>query len=117
MPAKPRKSKPDRPTTIVLRLPGKYKNQLIDYCDGLGIPYTNWAVHALLAQMNAGLGVPPPPPAVAPVPSQVDQLHAYLRGERLLLPCGREGDSCPGTESPERVGGYDFCPECHIRVM
>lgn len=116
MPAKPRKSRADKPAVIVLRLPGHLKNRLIDYCDSLGVPYTNWAVLALLAQMDAGLGVPAPPPAVAPIPSQVDQLHAYLRGERLTLPCGREGTSCPGTESPERVAGFGFCPECRIRV-
>ena len=117
MPAKPRKSRPDKPTTIVLRLPGKYKNRLIDHCKALGVPYTNWAVLALLRQLDAELGVPPAPPAVASVPSHLDQLHAYLRGEKLLLPCGREGMSCPGTESPEPIAGFHFCPECHIRVM
>lgn len=116
MPAKPRKSKPDKPAVIVLRLPGKYKNRMIEHCARLGVPYTNWAVHALLRQMDDDLGVPPAPPAVAPIPSQVEQLHAYLRGEKLLLPCGREGDSCAGTDHPERIAGYDFCPECRIRV-
>jgi hypothetical protein len=116
MPAKPRKSKPDKPAVIVLRLPGHLKNSLIDHARRKGVPYTNWAVHALRAQMDADLGVPPPPPAVAPLPTQVDQLHAYLRGEKLLLPCGREGTSCPGTLNPESVAGYYFCPECRIRV-
>ena len=116
MPARPRKSRPDKPAVIVLRLPGRLKNQLIDYCDSIGVPYTNWAVLALIRQMEAELDIPPPPPAAAPLPSQVDQLHAYLRGERLLLPCGREGLSCAGTERPERIAGFDFCPECNIRV-
>lgn len=117
MPARPRKSRPDKPAVIVLRLPGKYKNRLIDHCERLGVPYTNWAVHALLRQMDSDLGVPPAPPAAAPIPSEVDQLHAYLRGEKLTLPCGREGTSCPGTERPEPIAGFHFCPECHIRVM
>jgi hypothetical protein len=117
MPAKPRKSKPDKPAVIVLRVPGHIKNRMIEHADKHGVPYTNWAVHALVSQMDMDAGVPAPPPAVAPIPSPVEQLHAYLRGERLTLPCGREGVSCAGTERPERVAGYDFCPECHIRVM
>lgn len=116
MPAKPRKSRADKPITVVLSMPGHVKNRMIDHARKLGVPYTNWAVHALIAQMDAEAGVPAPPPAVAPIPTQVEQLHAYLRGERLTLPCGREGTSCPGTVSPERIGGYGFCPECRIRV-
>jgi len=117
MPAKPRKSQPDKPAVIVLRVPGHIKNQMIEHAQKQGIPYTNWAVHALINQMNQDTGTPPPPPATAPIPTQLEQLHAYLRGERLLLPCGREGLSCAGTERSERVGGFDFCPECHIRVL
>ena len=116
MPAKPRKSRADKPAVIVLRLPGHIKNRMIDHAHKQGVPYTNWAVHALIAQMDADAGVPAPPPAVAPIPTQVDQLHAYLRGERLILPCGREGVSCPGTEQVESIGGFGFCPECRIRV-
>ena len=117
MPAKPRKSRPDKPAVIVLRLPGHLKNRLVDHCATLGVPYTNWSVLALIAQMEADLKVPAPPPAAAPIPTEVDQLHAYLRGEKLTLPCGREGLSCPGTERPERIAGLFFCPECRIRVM
>ena len=116
MPAKPRKSRPDKPAVVVLSMPGHIKNRMIDHAHKQGVPYTHWAVHALIAQMDADAGIPPPPPAVAPIPTQVDHLHAYLRGEKLTLPCGREGLSCAGTELPERVGGFGFCPECRIRV-
>jgi len=117
MPAKPRKSRPDKPTVIVLRLPGKYKNAMIEHADGLGVPYTSWCVEALVQALSDERGLPPPPPASAPLPSEVDQLHAYLRGERLLLPCGREALSCAGTENPERLGSSLYCPECRIRVQ
>lgn len=117
MPAKPRRSRPDKPTNVVLRVPGHVKNQLVEHGKKLGVPYTNWAVHALIRAMNDDLGIPPPPPASAPLPSSVEQIHAYLSGEKLTLPCGRVGTSCPGTERPERIAGYDFCPECSIRVL
>lgn len=117
MPAKPRKSRPDKPAIIVLRIPGHLKNRMIDHGKKLGVPYTNWATHALIRSLNDDLGVPPPPPARVPFPTEADQIRSYLTGERLTLPCGRVGDSCPGTERPERIAGYDFCPECSIRVM
>jgi len=90
---------------------------MIEHAKKLGVPYTNWAVLALVKHLNDETGVPEPPPARAPLPSPVDELNAYLRGERLLLPCGREGLSCPGTERIEFVGGLGFCPECRIRVQ
>ena len=116
MPASPRKSKPDTLTHVVLRLPGRLKNEMVAHAESLGVPYTQWCVETLVRAVRDGQGLPPPPPAVAPLPTPVDSLQAYLRGERLLLPCGREGLSCVGTESPERLGSSLYCRECHIRV-
>ncbi len=116
MPAKPRKSNEDQPAVIVLRLPGKYKNRLIEHAERVGVPYTSWCVETLVRAMDAEQGLPEPPRASAGIPTQLESLHAYLNGERLLLPCGREGDSCAGTLSPDRLGSSLYCPECRIRV-
>jgi len=116
MPAKPRKSNDTQPATIVLRLPGKQKNRLVEHAEKLGVAYTNWCIQMLMRALDEELGLPEPPPARAPIPTQTDMIHAYLTGDKILLPCGREGVGCAGTDSPERFGGASFCPECRIRV-
>lgn len=116
MPAKPSKSNPDRPAVIVLRLPGKYKNAIIDHAQQLGVPYTNWCVETLITALNNQQGHPPPPPPAAPLPTPQQQLHAYLTGQKLLLPCGQTGTQCPGTTNPEKLGSHHYCPQCKIRV-
>ena len=116
MPAKPRKSNPNKPTTIVLRLPGKYKNEIVEHAESLGVPYTSWCVEVLVRALWEGQGLVEAPPASVGVPSRLEVLRGYLSGEGLVLPCGRVGLVCAGSSGGVRLGSGFFCPECRVRV-
>lgn len=118
MPHKPqRANQPDSNYHVILRLPGWLKNQIIDLAAANGVSVNQWlntAVHKAALEQH---GIPEPPQARAPLPTTVDQIRAYAEGEKLVLPCGRQGDSCEGTLNPQPLGVHLYCPECHIRVQ
>ena len=115
MPKSPQKVKrEDHNYNLTIRIPGWFKNQLIDYCEQNGLNLTQFAVTSLQRAMREGRGLPEPPPAVRALPTTADEIRSWLAGERIVMPCGRVGE-CAGVD-PERLVGLDFCGECGIRV-
>lgn len=115
MPKQPRRiPNHDEECQLAVRIPGWFKNQIVDLCEREGVPVSVWVVAQLQRGVLEGRGVPEPPPARVGLPTVVDEIRAYVLGERVLLPCGRVG-SCAGLV-PEVVGGVGFCGECGIRV-
>lgn len=115
MPRKPIKA--NNSTTdynLVVRVPGWFKNELIEHCENLDTSLNSWIIYTLREALRASAGLPPAPPALAPLPTIEDTLRAYVAGERLLMPCGKQAP-CAG-ENPVSLGGYEYCPECSIRV-
>lgn len=101
---------------IQVRIPGRLKNEIISLAAEQNCSVNIWITQILESAVRAKKGIPEPPPARAPLPTVRDELRAYLKGEKLLTPCGREG-SCTGTETPPMlVDGLGFCSECSIRV-
>jgi len=117
MPHKPKRaSEPELDHHVVLRVPGWFKNQIIDLAAARGVSVNQWILAALRAAVLAQQDIPEPPQARAPLPTTVDQIRAYAEGERLTLPCGKVGTECAGTTSAQRLGAHQYCPECNIRV-
>jgi len=115
MPRKPiRAESPDSSYNLVIRIPGRLKNQILDHCSSVGAPLNAWIVSLILAGLRDAHELPPPPPAAAPLPTIDEVLRSYVLGERIIMPCGKPGP-CPG-EDPIKLGGVDYCPECSIRV-
>lgn len=115
MPYRPIRAKRDDSSyNLVVRIPGKLKNEILDHCEEIGSNLNSWVVFTLMMALREARGLPPPPPATAPLPTIDEVLRAYVLGERLIMPCGKPGP-CPG-EDPVKLGGIDYCPECSIRV-
>lgn len=104
----------DHQYNLVLRIPGWFKNELVDFCAEQGVSMNQWAISAIRDAMMAGKGIPEPPPAKVPLPGLDDQIRLWAAGERIMMPCGRF-DECPGSDS-RKLGGMRFCPECNIRI-
>lgn len=101
---------------VVLRVPGWLKNVIIDLAAENGSSVNQWLLSAIHQATLEQRSIPAPPQARAPLPTTVDQIRAYAEGEKLTLPCGRQGDSCDGTLNPQPLGTHLYCPTCHIRV-
>lgn len=109
-------SNPDRETVIYLRIPTSLKSAVKEAANGSGLSTNAWVANVLRLALRTGENLPPPPPAVAPLPTPAESLHSYLTDEPLVTPCGRSG-SCPGTtDSPEILHGVHWCRECGIRI-
>ena len=118
MPHKPtRAQQPDVDYHVILRVPGWFKNQIIDLAESNGVSVNQWLLSAIRSAVLEQQGVPEPPQARAPLPTTVDQIRAYAEGERLTLPCGKVGTECAGTTDARPLGTHLYCPECNIRVQ
>jgi len=115
MPRKPVKAVNNNANyNVVVQVPGWFKNELIAHCESLETSLNSWIVYTLREGLRAGAGLPPAPPALAPLPTIEDTLRAYVSGERIVMPCGKPGP-CAG-DNPVPLGGFEYCPECSIRV-
>jgi hypothetical protein len=91
---------------------GKLKNQIIDICEANGTSINKWVLGVLYGAVRAGRGLPIAPEPVAPPPGTIEQIRAYLDGERLIMPCGKSRCDI----QLELVGGLEFCSTCGVRT-
>lgn len=115
MPRQPiRARRDDSSYNLVIRIPGWFKNEILEHVQSLEVPVNTWAISVLREALRAQQGLPPAPPAAAPLPTISDVLRSYVTGEKVLMPCGQPGP-CAGDD-PVELGGYAYCRECSIRV-
>ena len=115
MPRRPIKAvHKDQEYNLVVQVPGWLKNELIAYCEGLGTSLNQWVVTMLREALREGRGLPPAPPARAPLPGLDEQIRAWAVGDKILMPCGKPAP-CPG-DTPIELAGFEYCNECGIRV-
>jgi hypothetical protein len=115
MPKSPQKAKHEHHNyNLAFRIPGWFKNQLLDHCNKKQINLTQFAITALQTALREDKGLPPAPQAKHPLPTTADEIRSWLSGEKLVMPCGRT-EECAGVD-PDRLAGMDFCSECGIRV-
>lgn len=116
MPRQPIRARTDDSNyNLVIRIPGWFKNEILEHVDSLGTQVNIWVTSALREALRAQQGLPPAPPAAAPLPTLDEVLRSYVTGEKLLMPCGKPGP-CAG-EDPVELGSFWYCRECSIRVQ
>lgn len=106
-------------TYLGIRLPGWLKNQVIAHCRDLDCAINGWMIEVIRRALRDEQGLPEPPPARAPLVTAEDEIRAYLRGERILTPCGKQDVSDCTAQQPDGTWdhhGLSFCRSCGIRV-
>lgn len=97
---------------VVLRVSGSVKNELLSAAEAHSMSLSNFVLFCCWVQVRADRGIPFPGSAQFTIPDGAVQLRAYLTGERLLQPCGREVCDMSVVE----VAGMEFCDTCNVRI-
>lgn len=117
MSRKPSKGNVGALAYMQLRVDGELKNALIAQADRDGVSLNTLMIEMIKRWIREGRGIPEPPPARAPLPSEFDVLTAWINGEQVLTPCGKRG-TCDGMEGKTTTNGpLTFCTTCGIRVQ
>lgn len=109
---KPKKSRTPKAThTLTVKVSGADKNALIDASRALGMTLSDFLAWVAWDYCQTKKGHPPAP-APYPRPTPSDYLGLYLKGERVLMPCGKE--EC--NMKIVTFGSADYCDTCSFRV-
>lgn len=111
MPRPPQPSNPDKQTELTIHIPGWLKNNIIEHAANANMNLAQWVATVLYTHDREQRTLPTAPEGRA-LPSLIDELRAYLAGERILMPCGEV--SC-GFRLDD-VNGVGFCGVCGVRV-
>ena len=113
MPRKAQRAEyPYRLYNIVLRITGKENNKILKEAKKQNVTLSQYILYCVWAHTRTEKGIPPPTTAKYALPSTHEHLRAYLRGEKLLNPCGQE--SC--DMSVVEVSNMKFCETCNVRI-
>ena len=109
---KPKKSRtPKAMHTLTVKVSGADKNALIDASRALGMTLSDFMAWVAWDYCQTKKGHPPSP-APYPRPTPSDYLGLYLKGEKVLMPCGKE--EC--NMKIVTFGSADYCDTCSFRV-
>lgn len=97
---------------ITLAVTGAEKNKLIDGANSRNMPLNEFLRYIIWEFVMSEKSLPPAP-ASRPKPTPDEALRAYLSGEKLLMPCGKE--VCNMDIKP--FGGGEYCNTCGLRVF
>jgi len=103
---------PNRYSEIHLRLLGSQKNEIIDYAKAQGLSVNQLAIYAILDFIRNQKGLPSPGPSQFSLPTMEETIAAYMRGEKILTPCGQM--SC--DMNLEDISDISICKTCNLRV-
>ena len=104
---------PERLYVLNVRLKGYIKNELIEYARKKNISVNELIVYAAYEFVRAQKDVPSPGSAQYSLPTAQEQIAAYLRGEKLLEPCGLK--NC--TKKITEIDSMLFCETCNLRIQ
>lgn len=109
---KPKKSRhPKAIHTLTVKVTGAEKNILIDAARRQGMTLSQFLCWITWEYCKTSKEMPPAP-APHPRPTPADYLHMYLKGERVLMPCGKE--EC--DMQIVTFGSAEYCNTCSFRV-
>ena len=103
---------PDRHYNIGLRISGKEKNKILKAAKKENVTLSQYILYCVWCHMREDKGIPSPTTPKVALPTPDEHLRAYLRGEKLLNPCGEE--SCDMTVV--EVANMSFCETCNVRI-
>lgn len=113
MPRKAQRAQyPYRLYNIGLRITGKEKNKILKEAKKQNVTLSQYILYCVWCHMREGKGIPPPTTAKVALPTPDEHLRAYLRGERLLNPCGEVECDMLVVE----VANMSFCETCNVRI-
>ena len=102
---------------MTISIPNEVRKLAIEASEECDIPLTQFISYAIREAARDTIGIPKPPPAVAPVPSVSDVLRSYVEGgERLIGPCGERWPCQYAETAPEVLNDWEFCGSCGIRT-
>lgn len=104
---------PNRYTDIHLRLLGSQKNEIIDYAKAQGISVNQLVLYAVLDYIREKKNLPAPGSAQFSIPTLEETLAAYMKGEQILMPCGKASCDMELVD----ISGLEFCKTCNVRVL
>lgn len=103
---------PNRWHVLGLRVKGQLKNQIIDYAREKNISVNELISFAVYEFIRLQKGVPSPGTAQYSLPTKEESIAAYLRGEKLLEPCGQK--DC--IKKIVEIDSMKFCETCNLRI-
>ena len=107
----------DAMAVIHLNVPGWLKNEMLERANAEGISLRSWVMMACKAVVEGEVGVPPPPPARAPIPTVQEVVDDYMSGANgTMAPCGSMWPCAVDTEGTKKLVGTEYCNACGIRV-
>lgn len=98
---------------VVLRVKGSMKNEMIDAARRHNMPLSKYILYCVWEHMRSERGIPQPGSAQFAMSDAKTELEAYLRGEQVLMPCGKPSCDIVITE----FQGMQFCETCNVRVQ
>jgi len=116
MPARTVDYSDDKLVVVYVRVPGWLHNLIVSVAGGAGLSVNQWAAAVLKSAAESGVGLPAPPVARVAVPSMEDVVTGRLLGRTVLEPCGRASPCERATVGTHRVGGFEYCNYCRIRI-
>jgi hypothetical protein len=118
MPAKLIKYKDEKIAVVYVRVPGWLKNLISEAAESRKTSVNNWCANILKSAAETGTGLPEPPKSHGPVPSAQDVVRDYLSGEKgkLLEPCGKQAPCERRAAGTHRVGDFEYCNHCRVRI-
>jgi len=103
---------PNRWHVLSLRVKGHLKNQIIDYAKKKNISVNELIGFAVYEFIRLEKGIPSPGNAQYSLPTAQEEIAAYIRGEKLLEPCGQK--NC--TKKIIKIDSMKFCETCNLRI-
>lgn len=111
--AKPKRADyQDRLYNVGIRISGKQKNLIIDHALAKGITVSQLIEYAVWQFIRNDEGIAAPGPSQFAKTTREDQVRAYLTGETLLMPCGKQ--TC--NQVSVSFQGAEFCETCNLRI-
>ena len=109
-------SDPNKQVSIHMSMPAWVKELIAEAAEAEGMSMSQYCAHILALRARDTIGIPNPPPAVAPIPTVSDVLRTYVDGSKMIGPCGEPWPCEYREESSKFIGDAEFCGTCNVRV-
>jgi hypothetical protein len=103
---------PNRWHVLSFRVKGNIKNLIVDYAREKNITVNELITFSVYEFVRLQKGIPSPGSAQYSLPTAQEEIAAYLRGEKLLEPCGQK--NC--TKKITEIDSMKFCETCNLRI-
>jgi hypothetical protein len=103
----------DKYVILNVRMKGKQKNEIIDYARKKNLAVNDVMLYAVWEFIRNEKGIPDAGSAQYSIPTIQETVLAYVRGDRLLQPCGLK--EC--EQKITQLNNMQFCETCNIRIQ